>query len=138
MASTQFDHEKLDVYRVSLEFNRHVAAIISDVRGSNHHGRDQLSRAAMSIALNIAEGNDKRSLADRRRFFEIARGSAMECAAALDVLSTVGALPQEPVDSGKALLIRIVSMLTRMTERIEPGVREEEAEYAGLDDGPLS
>lgn len=48
---------------------------------------DQLDRASTSIPLNIAEGNGKYTPKDRCRFFDIARGSAFECAAVLDVLT---------------------------------------------------
>jgi four helix bundle protein len=123
----QFDHEKLDVYRASLEFNRHIAAVASELREANRHVRDQLIRAALSIPLNIAEGNGKRSPADRRRVFEIARGSAMECAAALDVLAAVAACPEAAVEQGKSLLVRIVSMLSRMTGGANASVRPEKA-----------
>lgn len=53
----------------------------------------------------------------------------MECAAALDVLVTVGACARDPVDESKQILLGIVSMLTRMTEDSGSEVREEEAEY---------
>jgi four helix bundle protein len=46
--------------------------------------KDQFRRASISIPLNIAEASGKVSPSDRGRFFAIARGSAMECAAILD------------------------------------------------------
>ena len=46
----------------------------------------RLLRASQSIPLNIAEGNGRRGSQDRRRFFDIARASALECAAIQDVL----------------------------------------------------
>ncbi|MGA2867259.1 MAG: four helix bundle protein, partial [Verrucomicrobiota bacterium] len=48
--------------------------------------RDQLDRASTSSVLNLAEGNGKFTSPDRGRFLDIWRGSALECAAALDVL----------------------------------------------------
>jgi four helix bundle protein len=50
------------------------------------HGeiRDQLRRASLSIPLNIAESSGKTRTADQQRFFSIARGSTMECAALVD------------------------------------------------------
>lgn len=126
----QFDHEKLDVYKAALELNRLVAEIAGQLKEINRHCRDQLVRAALSIPLNIAEGNGKRSPADRKRFFDIARGSAMECAAAQDVLVVTGGLAKESAEAFKAILVRIVSMLTKMTENLAAGLRENEEDYS--------
>jgi four helix bundle protein len=80
-----FDHEKLDVYREAIAF---VAWLSEILEGGARIGevKDQLDRASTSIPLNIAEGNGKYNLKDRSRFFDIAHGSALECAAGLDVL----------------------------------------------------
>jgi four helix bundle protein len=111
-----FDHEKLDVYKTSLEFIAWVYFRIEKLTGSQRFARDELIRASQSIPRNIAEGNGKRSLADRKRFFEIARGSALECAAVIDELVVMNAMPESDKNEGKILLQRIVSMLTKMTE----------------------
>ena len=59
--------------------------------------KDQLDRASTSIALNIAEGNGKYALKDRCRFFDIAHGSALECASAQDILVAKGRLTPIPL-----------------------------------------
>src|SRR5207249_150488 len=82
---TYFDHEKLDVYREAIEFCGWVGDFLNTVT-AKAAAKDHLDRASTSTPLNIAEGNGKFSAADRSRFFEIARGSAVECAACLDVL----------------------------------------------------
>ncbi len=125
----EFDHEKLDVYKVSLEFVRFAADLVSSLKGNHRNARDQLIRSSQSIPLNIAEGNGKRSLRDRKRYLEIARGSAMECAATLDVLECIGACSKKEIMAGKALLLRIVSMLSKMTEPKEGLVKEAHGEY---------
>ncbi len=89
-------------------------------------------RTSQSIALNIAEGNGKRSPADRRRFSEIARDSAMESAAILDVLVAVDAFPLDEIAPGKALLFAVVKMLSKMTEYPE-AARKEMAKYGSED-----
>ena len=110
-----FDHEKLDVYRVSLEFVGWVHARPGKFTGSKRFARDELIRASQSVPRNIAEGNGKRSLPDRKRYFEIARGPALECAAVLDELAIIGALKEGEHKQGKGMLVRVVSMLTKLT-----------------------
>jgi len=128
-ATIHFDHEKLDVYQVALEFVRFASTLCERLDGRGRHARDQLIRASLSLPLNIAEGNGKRSRPDRKRFFEIARGSTFECAAVLDVLKITGATGGDELNEGKCHLIRVASMLTRMTERDESGVREADPGY---------
>ena len=121
-----FDHERLDVYQVSLEFARWVYIICGRLKGMNRHARDQLLRASQSVPQNIAEGNGKRSKPDRRRFFLIANGSALECAAILDTLLVCDAITDADNSEGKASPVRIVSMLTKMTG--DPAYIREEPE----------
>ena len=104
------DHEKLEVYRESLAFVAWLEPLIKKLP-TRVAARDQLDRASTSIALNLAEGNGKYTPADRCRFFDISRGSALECAAALDVLASQGRFEPAVVDPGKERLRRIVSML---------------------------
>ena len=79
MTDTIFDHERLDVYRLAIEYTAESFAVAKDLAGLHRHARDQWLRASQSIPLNIAEGNGKRSVKDRARYFEIARGSSLEC-----------------------------------------------------------
>jgi four helix bundle protein len=80
-----FGHEKLDVYRAAIEYVGWTYRFCESLTG-HRNAKDQLLRASQSIPLNIAEGNGKGSDGDRRRYFEIARGSALECGAVQDVL----------------------------------------------------
>src|SRR5205814_8868452 len=80
-----FDHERLKVYQSAIRFVTWSADFLAKVT-AKAAAKDHLDRASTSVALNIAEGNGKFSTADRARFLEIARGSALERAACLDVL----------------------------------------------------
>jgi four helix bundle protein len=91
--------------------------IAKQLNGLHRHARDQWVRAAQSIPLNIAEGNGKRSLKNRNRFLDIARGSALEGASIQDVLSATDGIDDESHDELKRLLRRIVSMLIRLIGR---------------------
>ncbi len=125
----QFDHEKLEVYQASIRFVSFVLRLAPKLTGQYTSIRDQLIRVSQSIPLNIAEGNGKRSFGDRRRFFEIARGSTMESAACMDVLCAGEAFSENDVKEGKELLYRIASMLSRLTEYRPDQVREEAGDY---------
>lgn len=129
MTEPIFDHDRLDVYRLSIDYVASAFDVSKTLKGMHRHARDQWLRAAQSIPLNIAEGNGKRSLKDRARFFDIARGSTFECAAIQDVLVASGGMDEESSDELKRLLRRIVSMLTRMAIKLD-GVTESAVEYA--------
>lgn len=108
--SSVFDHEKLKVYQRSLDFVVFVEGILSKLSGGVS-AKDQLDRASTSISLNIAEVNGKFTSKDRCRFFDIARGSALESAAVLDVLVRRKKVDPDLAREGKAMLLEIVSML---------------------------
>ena len=83
-------------------------------------------------AAKHRRGKRKRQGRQRARFFDDARGSAAECAACLDVLVAKRILAAERIDEGKAMLLRIVSMLSKLGERFDNSydrLREDEAKY---------
>src|SRR5688500_17147450 len=100
MMEPQFNHEKLEVYKEALAFcawwEPHWRRC-----GSLPPLRDQLDRASTSIALNLAEGNGRFTARDRSQYFRIAIGSALECAACLDVLAAQTRLSEDEAQSGK-------------------------------------
>ena len=105
---TTLDHERLDCYRVALEFAGLVPALTHATRASL---RDQLERASASICLNLAEGCGRRTRPDRLHFFAIAQGSAMECAAVIDLLRVNGHVPFADATRAKHKVSRVVQML---------------------------
>lgn len=82
-----FSFEKLSVYQKALNCIDRCETVIEDsCRKMTPSQKDQLSRAAMSVALNIAEANGRWHRAEKRNLFLIARGSIFECAALLQIL----------------------------------------------------
>ncbi|MCI0630286.1 MAG: four helix bundle protein [Phycisphaerales bacterium] len=111
-----FDHEKLEVYREAILFIAWLSSLLENtVRVGDV--KDQLDRASTSIPLNIAEGNGKYAPKDRCRFFDIAHGSALECAAGLDALVAKGKLAADQIRPGKERLQRVVRMLMGLIKR---------------------
>jgi four helix bundle protein len=84
---------KLDVYQYAVRFLPLAAAIADSLPPRYAALGDQLRRASLSIPLNIAEGSGKSTGPDQRRFYSMARGSAMECAAILDACRALARLP---------------------------------------------
>jgi four helix bundle protein len=113
------DHERLDVYSVALDFLVFANEVVEGLPRGKRHLADQLSRASTSIVLNLAEGAGKLSRPDKRRFYLIARGSATESAALLDVCMRLKFLAEDEHRRGKAILVRAVSMLIKLAMSFE-------------------
>lgn len=128
MSTPLFDHEKLRAYQEALRFVAWVEPIIERLP-AKLAARDQLDRASTSIVLNIAEGNGKRSHPDRCRYLDIARGSALESAACLDVLVARQKLPATDIVDGKSILVGVVSLVAGLIARFGGNVQEEQAPY---------
>jgi len=127
--SSGFDHEKLKVYQSTLDFVVFTGSILTNLP-KGVAAWDQPDRATTSIALNIAEGNGKFTAKDRCRFFDIARGSALECAAVLDVLVRRKKVEEEVAEVGKTMLVEIVSMLVGLIKSQKSDrLFEESGEY---------
>ncbi len=110
-----FSHEKLEVYRESISLVAWLADLLETPRIGET--KDQLERASGSIAHNIAEGNGKYHPKDRCKFFDIAHGSALECAAALDVMVARRKVAAEQIRPGKERLQKVVRMLMGLIKR---------------------
>ena len=115
----QFDHEKLNVYQIAITFIAWSSDLLTDIP-KNISVHNQFDRASTSIPLNIAEGNGKYTSADRCRFFDTARGSALECAACLDVLVAKAIIEESVAVEGKGMLLDIVSMLVGLIRSNSP------------------
>ena len=125
----QFDHEKLNVYHESLAFVAHATELLERIP-KTIAAHNQLDRASTAIPLNIAEGTGKFTPPDRCRYYDTARGSALECAACLDVLVVKKILGKPEIEEAKAILVRVVSMLVGLIKAVAPDrVYEQPTEY---------
>ena len=116
------DHERLDAYQAAVDFVALAQRIVGEMPSGGGHLGDQLRRAALSIPLNIAEGAGDFASGEKKRFYRIARRSATECGAILDVAERLGHFEEEALEESRRLIHRIVSMLTRMVNSL-PGAR---------------
>jgi four helix bundle protein len=101
---------RLDVYRVA----REVVTRVAGLRLADVELRSQVTRASKSMLLNLAEGVPSRSAAVRRRYFEAAKGSAYEVAAAVDIAGALGMVEGEEVAAILDLCHPVSAMLSRM------------------------
>ncbi len=118
----QLSHTKLPIYsesqKLALECYRLTKFFPSDERFAMVQ---QIRRAALSVHLNIAEGSSRKSMAERKRYYEIARGSVIEIDAALDIAFKLSYCDMETL---KALGEFIVSCFKQLSGLIAAGLKE--------------
>ena len=104
-------HEKLECYQRAVKLAEELSKEGARWPRGLGYLYDQLRRAIASVVLNTAEGNARRSAAERRRFFEIARASAAEVSACVDLAFSFGLMPPLAANRVKAGLTEISKML---------------------------
>ena len=112
-----FIFEKLDVYRKSVDFAEEICELTKDFKKGNYYLADQLNRASLSIATNIAEGNGRYHKADRANFFRIARGSAFECVPILEICMRKKLIADNRNEELKGEVENICKMLSGLIKR---------------------
>ena len=113
-----FEHEKLEVYRVTCEYADAADCIAAKLERGNAHIRDQLRRASDSVINNVAEGAGEFQPAEKARFYRIALRSGTESAAALHTCQRRKLAPLDEVEEARKLLKRVVEMLTRLVRNV--------------------
>lgn len=114
----QLDHKRLDIYSVSKQFVHACYELTKTLPGEERYNMvSQIRRAALSIQLNIAEGASRKSNAERKRYYEIARGSLIEIDAALDIAVELKYVIKKEQEKLGELMIRCFQMLTKMIGR---------------------
>jgi hypothetical protein len=123
LAEPTFDQERLEVDRLFIANMPFSFPIAKPLGRTNRQALDRCLRPVRTIPLNFAKGNDKRSLKDRNRLFEIARRSPLECAAVHDVLQVCHAMDKDANCRDKTDRKRIVSMLTPADSKNQRSLR---------------
>ena len=111
----QLNHQKLDVFIAAKSFTLECYRFTKQLPAEEKFNMiQQVRRAALSVYLNIAEGCSRRSEAERKRFFEISRGSIIEIDAVLDLCEALNYSSKEKVQPLGEYMQRTFSMLTKM------------------------
>jgi four helix bundle protein len=121
-------HEKLVVYQKGLRFVGLRGDLLSRLT-RRVAACDHLERGSESVLVNIAHASNTWSPNERIVYLGHANGSALECAACLDVMVAKAMLGSEQIQAGKSLLSEIVSILITMRKTTAGRVREEEGRY---------
>lgn len=109
----QLNHQNLEVYKTSKLFVLECYRLNNSLPVDEKFGMiSQIRRAVLSVHLNVAEGASRKSEAERKRFYKIARGSIIEIDAALDVAKNMNYLDKTRLDLLGKYMIDCFKMLT--------------------------
>ena len=111
--------ENLDVYQKSVNYADKVLELTSSFPKGYRFLVDQLNRAALSIAANIAEGNGRFTKPDRKNFFTIARGSVQECIPLLELAKRRNLISDSAQQQLKSQLEEIAKMLSGLMKGLD-------------------
>ena len=114
-----FAFEKLNVYQKSIDFADSITALTEKFPRGYYFLTDQLNRAALSIATNIAEGNGRFTKADRKNFFIIARGSVQECVPLLELAKRRKLIDEKTHNDFREDLETIAKMLSGLINGLD-------------------
>lgn len=114
-----FMFENLQVYQKAVDFVDRVSVLTESFPRGYYFLVDQLNRAALSIATNLAEGNGRFTKPDRKNFFTIARGSIQECVPLLEIACRRGFL--SPADH--LVLKESLEEMSRMISGLIAGLK---------------
>ena len=114
-----FIFEKLEVYQKAVSLADAIAALTQDFPRGYGFLVDQLNRAALSIATNLAEGNGRFTKPDRRNFFTIARGSVQECVPLLEVARRRSLVDKSKHETLRQDLETIAKMISGLINGLE-------------------
>ena len=114
-----FAFEKLIVYQKAVDFADQVLAATEPFPRGYAFLSDQLNRASVSIAANLAEGNGRFTKPDRKHFFGIARGSIQECVPLLDLALRRGLLGSDSHDEFRQRLEELGKMVSGLINALE-------------------
>jgi four helix bundle protein len=109
----KLNHQKFEVYTYSRAFTLACYKLTKALPVEERFGMiSQIRRAALSVHLNIAEGASKKSELERRRYYEISRGSVVEVDAALDIANDLQYLNNIDMKDLEEKMIRTFKLLT--------------------------
>ena len=114
-----FMFENLEVYQKAIDFAEEITNLTEKFPRGYYFLTDQLNRAALSIATNLAEGNGRLTKADRKNFFIISRGSVQECIPLLELARRKKLISKQAVAELRNNLEIIAKMISSLIKGID-------------------
>lgn len=113
----KLNHKNLDVWKLSVKLVSFIYRITSDYPKEELYGlTNQTRRAAVSISSNIAEGASRKSLTERKRFYEIARSSLVEVDNHIELAKELGYLNSNSLNEISERLNELFAKLSKFIE----------------------
>lgn len=111
------NHQKLDIYSFSRTFVVECYKLTKSFPQEEKYGMtSQIRRAALSVHLNVSEGSSRKSETERKRYYEVARGSVIEVDAALDIANDLEYLENKNLESLGDATVRCFKILSGMID----------------------
>lgn len=114
-----FMFKNLDVYQKAIDLTEQIVTLTESFPRGYYFLADQLNRASLSVATNLAEGNGRYTKSDRRNFFIIARASAQECVPLLELARRKQLVQEEPHRQFRDQIEVIAKMISGLIAGIE-------------------
>jgi four helix bundle protein len=110
--------EKLEVWKKACRLSVHLYRLLSGCR--DYGLKDQMLRSAVSVPSNIAEGTERDSVPEFRRFINIAKGSAAELRTQVYIASEIGIIQEADAKDLIKELKSISKMLQALHKSLTP------------------
>lgn len=111
----QFPYEKLDVWQDARKLVKMVYEVTKCFPPEEKYGlTNQINRAAVSVASNLAEGSGRTSLKDQAHFSQLAYGSLMELACQITIANDLGFSTDKPLDDMKVNIHRLTNKINSL------------------------
>lgn len=115
----KLNHQNLDIYNASMNFVGECYKFSKHLPIDEKFGMiSQIRRAALPVHLNIGEGFSRKSPAERKRYFEISRGSIIEIDAALDVAEKLNYFSNYKNENLKTTMLRTFEILSGLIKAL--------------------
>ncbi|HAS6214078.1 TPA: four helix bundle protein [Vibrio vulnificus] len=120
-------YKELEIWKRSYQVVLQVYNLLKTYR--DYGLKDQISRSAVSVPSNIAEGSERGSYKDNIRFLYIAKGSCAELATQISLAADLGYIPIEAGQKLESEILEIGRMIGGYIKFLSQHVKEESAEY---------